>query len=172
MLYRLGEREPILRGQHFIAPGCQIVGSVDIGNNVNIWFNTVIRGDNDWIVIGDNTNIQDGSVLHVDPGVPLSIGKHVTIGHKVMLHGCTIGDESLIGINSVVLNNARIGKHCLIGANTLIPENKVIPDGSLVLGSPGKVVRSLTEEEKAKFLEGANRYVENGQRFAEQLQPL
>ena len=172
MLYRLGERAPILRGAHFIAPGCQIAGSVDIGSNVNIWFNTVIRGDNDWIVIGDNTNIQDGAVLHADPGVPLSIGRHVTVGHKVMLHGCTIGDESLIGINSIVLNNARIGKYCLIGANTLIPENKVIPDGSLVLGSPGKVVRSLTDEEKAKLLEGASLYVENGQRFAEQLQPL
>jgi carbonic anhydrase/acetyltransferase-like protein (isoleucine patch superfamily) len=172
MLYALGDRAPLIRGQYFVAPGCQIVGSVDIGNNVNIWFNTVIRADNDWVRLGDNTNIQDGSVLHVDPGKPISIGKNVTVGHKVILHGCTIADECLIGMNSVILNGARIGKHCLIGANTLIPENMEIPEGSLVLGSPGRVIKQVTHDQRAMFLKGAEHYVANAARFKEQLSPF
>ena len=172
MLYSLGERNPIIRGDYFIAPGCQIVGSVDIGNNVNIWFNTVIRADYDWVIIGDNTNIQDGSVFHVDPGKPISIGKNVTIGHKVVLHGCTIDDETLIGMNSVILNGAKIGKNCLIGANTLIPENMEVPEGSLVFGSPGKIVKQISDEQRAQFMVGAEFYVSNAARFKEQLEPF
>lgn len=172
MLYSLGDRKPIIRGDYYIAPGCQIVGSVDIGDNVNIWFNTVIRADSDWITIGDNTNIQDSSVLHADPGKPIRIGKNVTVGHKVMLHGCTIGDETLVGMNSVILNGACIGKHCLIGANTLISENKVIPDGSMVLGSPGRVIRQVTEEQRALFATGARYYTDNARHFETNLVPF
>ena len=172
MLYSLGDRAPLIRGRYYIAPGCQIVGSVDIGNNVNIWFNTVIRADGDWVVIGENTNIQDGSVLHVDPGVPMTIGRNCVIGHKVMLHGCTIGDETLVGMNSVVLNGAKIGRNCLIGANTLIPENREIPDGSMVLGSPGKVIRQVSEEQRERLLRATGHYVENGENFRHNLKPF
>ena len=172
MLYSLGDKTPTIRGVYYIAPGCQVIGSVDIGNNVNIWFNAVIRAEKDRVIIGDNTNIQDGSVLHVDPGKPIHIGQNVIVGHKVMLHGCTIGDGSLIGMNSVVLNGAKIGRNCLIGANTLIPENREIPDESLVVGSPGRVIRRLTAEEKADLAKGAGHYVENANDFRAHLEPF
>ncbi|MDH5738597.1 MAG: gamma carbonic anhydrase family protein, partial [Gammaproteobacteria bacterium] len=128
MIYQLGNRRPEMKGDFFIADNAMVIGSVVLENNASVWFNAVIRGDNECITIGENSNVQDGSVLHTDPGVPLIIGKGVTVGHKVMLHGCHIGDNSLIGINAVVLNGARIGKNCLIGANSLIPEGKEIPD--------------------------------------------
>jgi carbonic anhydrase/acetyltransferase-like protein (isoleucine patch superfamily) len=165
-IYSLGERRVQLRGSHhYIAPGASVVGSVILENEVSIWFNVVIRADNDQITIGEQTNVQDGSVLHVDPGYPMLLGRRVTIGHKVMLHGCTIGDGALIGINSVIMNGARIGRSCLIGANTLIAEGKQIPDGVLVLGSPGKIVRELRQEENDLLLKAADGYVERSRLF-------
>ena len=142
MIYSLDERTVELRGDHFVAPNATVIGSVVLENEASVWFNAVVRGDNDLITIGENSNVQDASVLHTDAGIKLTIGKDCTIGHMVMLHGCTIGDCSLIGIKSVILNNTVIGKNCIIGANTLLTEGKTIPDGSLVMGSPGRVVRS------------------------------
>ena len=146
-----------------------MIGSVVMHQNASIWFGAVLRGDNDVITIGENSNVQDLSVLHVDPGFPLTIGKNVTVGHKVMLHGCEIGDNSLVGINSVILNGAKIGKNCLIGANSLISENKVIPDGSLVMGSPGKVVKQLSEDQMKGLEMSALHYVENFKRYKRDL---
>lgn len=167
--YRLGDKAPQLADNHWIADNATIIGDVRLGENVSIWWNAVLRGDNDPISIGSNTNIQDGSVLHTDEGVPLTIGANVTVGHMVMLHGCTVGDGSLIGIKSVILNKAVIGKHCLIGANSLIPEGKVIPDRSLVMGSPGKIVRELTDEEVARLMSSAAHYVNNARRYRQDL---
>ncbi len=170
MLYQLGERIPELRGEHhFVAANASVIGTVILEDNVSVWFNAVIRGDNEPIHIGTNSNIQDGAVLHTDPGAPLTIGSNVTVGHLVMLHGCTIGDGSLIGIHSVILNHAVIGRNCLIGANTLITEGKVIPDNSLVAGSPGKVLRTLSEEEITAIHANAARYVENLKRYLSSL---
>jgi carbonic anhydrase/acetyltransferase-like protein (isoleucine patch superfamily) len=171
-VYRLGDKVPQLAAGVWIAPNATVIGDVRLAENVSIWWNAVLRGDNDPITIGANTNIQDGSVLHTDVGVPLTLGRDITVGHMVMLHGCTIGDGSLIGIKSVILNRAVIGKHCLIGANTLIPEGKVIPDRSLVMGSPGKVVRELTDEQVARILHSATHYVHNAQRYRELLQEV
>jgi carbonic anhydrase/acetyltransferase-like protein (isoleucine patch superfamily) len=166
MLYTLGDIAVQIKGEdYFVAESATVIGNVVLENNASVWFNAVIRGDNALITIGENSNIQDCSVLHSDEGVPLTIGKNVTVGHKVMLHGCTVGDNSLIGINAVILNNAKIGKNCLIGANTLIPEGKVIPDGSLVMGSPGKVVRELSQEQQAMLLLSAETYVKNFKRY-------
>jgi carbonic anhydrase/acetyltransferase-like protein (isoleucine patch superfamily) len=165
MIFSLDDKQVQLQGRAFIAHNATVVGNVSIGHDVSIWFNVVIRGDSDLIAIADETNIQDGCVLHTDPGYPMSIGKGVTVGHKAMLHGCTVGDHSLIGINAVVLNGAKIGNHCLIGANTLVPENMDIPDGSLVVGSPAKIKRSLSDEQKQKLELQAQHYVENGRRF-------
>lgn len=173
MIYSLGEFTPEIRGDdYFIAPGAHVVGNVALENNASIWFNVVVRGDNALITVGENSNVQDGSVLHTDPGLQLLIGKNVTIGHKVMLHGCEIGDGSLIGINAVVLNGAKIGKNCLIGANALIPEGREIPDGSMVLGSPGKVVKQLTEQQQQGLLMSAQSYVQNFKRFKKDLKEL
>ena len=172
MIYSLGDRTPEFRGDdYFIADGAVVIGSCVLEQNASIWFNAVLRGDNDLITIGENSNIQDGSVLHTDGGIPLTVGKNVTVGHKVMLHGCTIGDNSLIGINAVVLNGAKIGKGCLIGANALIPEGKEIPDGSLVMGSPGKVVRELSPEQQKGLEMSALHYVENFKRYKKDLKP-
>ncbi len=170
MLYQLGDIAVQVSGEdYFVADNATVIGNVVLEKNASVWFNAVIRGDNALITVGENSNIQDGSVLHSDEGVPLNIGKNVTVGHKVMLHGCTIGNNSLIGINAVVLNNAKIGKNCLIGANTLIPEGKVIPDGSLVMGSPGKVVRELSAEQQAMLLLSADVYVKNFKRYKREL---
>lgn len=175
-LYSIGDKRVELRGaHHYIAHDATLVGAITLEADANIWFKVVIRAENDVVRIGEATNVQDGSVLHVDPGYPLTLGNRVTIGHKVMLHGCTVGEGSLVGINSVVMNGARIGRGSLIGANTLIPEGKEIPDGVLVLGSPGKVVRELKPEERARLLEIAAGYVERSRRyrteFREQLLP-
>ena len=171
MLYRLGETRVNIAGDDFfVADSADVIGNVRLANNVSVWFNAVIRGDNDPIVIGENSNVQDCSVLHTDVGCPLTIGKNVTIGHKVMLHGCTIGDNSLIGINAVVLNGAKIGRNCLIGANSLVTEGKEIPDGSLVMGSPAKVVKTLTEEQQAGLLQSAEVYVAKFKQFKRDLQ--
>jgi len=162
-LYSIGDKRVELRGaHHYIAHDATLVGAITLEADANIWFKVVIRAENDVVRIGEATNVQDGSVLHVDPGFPLTLGKSVTIGHKVMLHGCTVGDGSLVGINSVVMNGARIGKGSLIGANTLIPEGKEIPDGVLVLGSPGRVVRELKPEQKDYLLKIATGYAERG----------
>ncbi len=156
----------VLRGaHHYIAHDATLVGAITLEADVNVWFQVVIRAENDLVHIGAATNVQDGSVLHVDPGFPLTLGNQVTIGHKVMLHGCTIGDGSLVGINSVVLNGAKIGKGSLVGANTLIAEGKEIPDGVLVLGSPGRIVRELKPEERAGLLKISAGYVERSKRY-------
>jgi len=174
-LYSIGDKRVELRGaHHYIAHDATLVGAITLEADANIWFKVVIRAENDVVRIGEATNVQDGSVLHVDPGYPLTLGNRVTIGHKVMLHGCTVGEGSLIGINSVVLNGARIGKGSLVGANTLIPEGKEIPDGVLVLGSPGKVVRELRSEERENLLRIAAGYVERSRRYRTEFreQPL
>ena len=172
MLYTLGERRVELRGaHHFIAPNATVIGAVVLDDEASIWFNTTVRGDNDPITIGARTNIQDGSVLHTDEGVPMVIGPSVTVGHQATLHGCTIGAGTLIGIKAVVLNRATIGRECLIGANALIPEGKSIPDRSLVIGSPGKVIRTLTDEDIAGLWASADHYVENARRYLANLKP-
>ncbi len=171
MIYQLGERQVRAEGEYFVAASAVVIGAVLLKCNASVWFNAVVRGDNELITIGENSNVQDGAVLHTDPGYPLVIGRDVTIGHKVMLHGCTIGDNSLIGINAVVLNGARIGRNCLIGANALITEGKEIPDGSMVLGSPGKVVRMLTQQQIDGLKMSALHYVENGRRYRRDLKP-
>ena len=170
MLFTLGSRQAELRGRHhFIADNATVIGSVILDDESSVWFNTVIRGDSEPIVVGPRSNIQDGSVLHTDEGVPLSIGPDVTVGHMVMLHGCTIGEGSLIGIKAVILNRAVIGRECLIGANTLIAEGKIIPDRSLVIGSPGKIVRTLSDDEIAGMRWVAAHYVENARRYLRDL---
>ncbi|MAN72835.1 MAG: gamma carbonic anhydrase family protein [Henriciella sp.] len=152
-------------GNYWVAENATVLGRVILKENASIWFNAVLRGDNDPIEIGENSNIQDGSVLHTDHGVPLTIGKNVTVGHMVMLHGCTIADGTLIGIGSTILNRAKIGKNCIIGAHSLIPEGKEIPDNSLVMGSPGKVVRELDEGAAQMIAASAQVYVDNWKRF-------
>src|SRR5438045_107764 len=173
MIYSLGARQVELRGSgHYIAPNAVVVGSVVLEQQVSVWFNVVIRGDNEEILLGPRSNIQDGSVLHTDEGVPLRVGASVSVGHLAMLHGCIIGEGSLIGIKAVILNNAIIGKECLIGANALVPEGKTIPDRSLVLGSPGKVVRTLTLEEIARLRSIADHYVGNAERYRRDLKSV
>jgi len=173
-LYALGGRKPELpgKGNYWIAPGAQVMGAVKLEKNASVWFGAVLRGDNELITVGENSNVQDGSVCHTDMGSPLTIGRDVTIGHMVMLHGCTIGDNSLIGIGSIVLNNAKIGKNCLIGANTLITEGKEIPDNSMVMGAPGKVVREVSEGQITMLRMSAEHYVHNWQRYMNELQPI
>ena len=165
MIYDLEKNVPEISSDSWVAPNAIIIGKVKLEKNSSIWFNAVLRGDIEKIVIGENSNIQDGSVLHTDPGYPLTVGKGVTVGHMVMLHGCEISDDTLIGIGSTILNKAKIGKNCIIGANTLVTENKVIPDNSLVLGSPGKVVRKVTDEEIKVIRENAKHYVKNSKRY-------
>lgn len=172
MIYQLDEVSPTVADDVFVAPGAHIIGNVELKQGASVWFNSVLRGDMDKLTIGENTNIQDGSVLHTDAGIPLNIGKGVTVGHKVMLHGCSIGDYSLIGINAVVLNGAKIGRFCIIGANALITENMEVPDYSVVMGSPGKVVKTLDQSVEAKLKGSAAHYVENAKRFKGSLNAL
>ncbi len=173
MNYTLGDRSPVLDGeQHFIADGARIIGQVRLKTHSSVWFNAVLRGDNEWIEVGERSNVQDGSVLHTDPGFPLTIGKNVTIGHKVMLHGCTIGDNSLIGIGSTVLNGAVIAENCMVGAHALVTENKAFPPGSLIIGAPARVARALSEEEIASLSEAAEHYVDNAARYRETLKTI
>jgi carbonic anhydrase/acetyltransferase-like protein (isoleucine patch superfamily) len=169
MLYKLDEHEPILDGDYYVADSAIVLGKVRLCKDASVWFGAVLRGDTELITIGEGSNVQECSVLHTDLGFPLNIGKDVTIGHKVMLHGCTVGDGSLIGINSVVLNGAKIGKGCLIGANALITEGMEVPDGSLVLGSPGRIKGELSEDQQQGLILSAKHYVENGKRFKEGL---
>ena len=170
MIYELDGIRPQIDPTAWVAPTAVLIGNVIVEAGANIWFGAVLRGDNELIHIGENSNVQDGTVMHTDMGFPLTIGKGVTIGHNAMLHGCSVGDYSLIGINAVVLNGAKIGKYCIIGANSLIGEGKEIPDGSLVMGSPGKVVRELTEPQKKMLEASAAHYVHNAQRYARDLQ--
>ncbi len=173
-VYSLGAVSPTLpvAGEYWIAPTASVMGNVILKKNASIWWGSVIRGDNDPIEIGENSNVQDGSVLHTDSGAPLTIGSNVTIGHMVMLHGCTIGDGSLIGIGSIVLNGARIGRNCLIGAGALITEGKEIPDNSMVMGAPGKVVREIGEQHALVLQASALHYVENWKRYVRDLSPV
>jgi carbonic anhydrase/acetyltransferase-like protein (isoleucine patch superfamily) len=161
----LGELAPQVAPDSFVADNARLIGDVRLAGQASVWFNVTIRGDLEPITVGERTNVQDGAVLHTDPGEPLTIGADVTVGHMAMLHGCTIGDGSLIGIGAIVLSGARIGRGCLIGAGALIPEGKVIPDRSVVLGAPGKVVRTLGDEEADGLREAARHYVENAARY-------
>ena len=172
MLYDLEDRRVQLQGEQiFVAPNATLIGSVLLHEESSVWFNAVLRGDNDPIILGPQTNVQDGSILHTDVGYPLLLGRGVTVGHKAMLHGCEVGDFSLIGMNAVVLNGAKIGRYCMIGANTLIPEGMVVPDGSLVVGSPGRIKRELGDAQKAQLEASAAHYVENGLRYLQTLRP-
>ena len=166
MFYDLGNKKVKNAGDNWVAPNASIIGDVTLEKDVSIWFNATLRGDVENIYVGEGSNIQDGSVLHTDPGYPLKIGKDVTIGHLVMLHGCIVGDNSLIGIGAVILNGAKIGKNCIIGANALVTENKKIPDNSLVIGSPGKIVRQVTDEEIKLITENAIHYQENWKKYS------
>lgn len=166
-LFELDGRVPSLPdGFSFVAESASVIGNVVIEDDVGIWFGAVIRGDNETITIGTGSNVQDNAVLHTDPGFPLTIGRHCTIGHKAMLHGCTVGENSLIGMNATVLNGAVIGRNCLIGAGALVTEGKQIPDNSLVVGAPGKVVRALDEAAIARLAQSAQHYIANARRFA------
>jgi carbonic anhydrase/acetyltransferase-like protein (isoleucine patch superfamily) len=166
MKYRLdGVRVETAGDAYWIAPTAVLIGKVKLERNASVWWNAVLRGDNEPITIGENANVQDGCVLHTDPGFPLTVGKDVTVGHLAMLHGCAIGDGSLVGIGSVILNGARIGRNCLIGAKAFIGEGKEIPDNSVVLGAPGKIARTLDADNAAKLAEPAARYVANWQRY-------
>ncbi|MCR5879335.1 gamma carbonic anhydrase family protein [Phenylobacterium sp. J367] len=170
-VYNLGNVTPELPAddEYWIAPNAAVIGRVILKKNASIWWGATLRGDNDPIVVGEGSNVQDGSVLHTDTGSPLIIGANVTVGHMVMLHGCEIGDNSLVGIGSIVLNGAKIGKNCLIGANCLITEGKEIPDNSLVMGAPGKVVRELTEQQARMMALGSAHYVENWKRYRREI---
>ena len=166
MIYQLDDRQVSADGDHFIAPSATVIGLVHLKNNASVWFSAVLRGDIEPITIGENSNVQDCVVVHTDPGNPVVIGRYVTVGHKAVLHGCTIADNSLIGINAVVLNGAHIGRNCLIGANTLVTEGKEIPDNSMVLGTPGRVIRKLNEEQINEITAQAERYVANSKRYS------
>ena len=161
MIYALGDRRVTAHGDYFVADSAAVVGSVVLHDNVSVWFGAVVRGDYDTVTIGANTNIQDCAVVHMDDTFPVTVGDGVTVGHHAVVHGCTIGDNSLIGIHAVVMNGATIGKNCLVGSNALVTEGKAIPDGSLVLGSPGRVVRDLTTEEIEEITYFSNLYVNN-----------
>lgn len=171
-IYALGSLRPEIASDAWVADSAQIIGQVRLAAQASVWFTSVLRGDTAMLSIGARSNIQDGAVLHADAGFPLEIGADVTVGHKAMLHGCTVGDGSLIGIGAVVLNGARIGRGCLVGAGALVTEGKSFPDGSLIVGSPARVVRALTNEQIAGLLRSAAHYVKNAQRFKQELQRL
>ncbi len=173
MLYALdGQAPEIDKGAGFVAPDAALIGRVRLAAGASVWFGSVLRGDTEWITIGRNSNIQDASVLHADLGAPLDIGNHVTVGHKVVLHGCTIADKVLIGIGSIVLNHAKIGRHSILGANSLVAEGKAIPEGVLALGSPARVLRDLSAAEIEMIDASAAHYVQNSQRFAASLKKI
>ncbi|HET7597409.1 MAG TPA: gamma carbonic anhydrase family protein [Burkholderiales bacterium] len=171
MKYSFEERRVVCKGDYWIAPDAVVIGSVVLEPNASVWFGCIVRADNDVVTIGENSQLQDGCVLHVDPGFPVTIGRNVSVGHMAMLHGCTIGDGSLIGIKSVILNGAKVGRNCLIGASSLITEGKEIPDGSLVVGSPGKVVRALSTEEIRRINSASDHYVDKFKRYRATFRP-
>lgn len=171
-VYELDGKAPVLGEGSWVADSAQVIGAVELAPNASVWFGAVVRGDTETIRIGANSNVQDGSVLHADHGKPLTIGANVTVGHQVMLHGCTIGDNSLVGIQAVVLNGARIGRNCIVGAGSVVTEGKEFPDNSLIIGAPAKVVRTLDDAAAAKLAESAAHYVENARRFARGLKKV
>lgn len=172
MIHALGDRVPDLSPGCWVAPSADVIGTVRLAADASVWFNAVLRGDNDWIEIGEGSNVQDGSVLHTDPGLPLVVGAGVTIGHKALLHGCTIGDGSLIGNGAIVLDRAVIGRGCVVAAGALVPPGKVIPDGVLVMGSPAQVVRGLTAEDRARIARGAEVYRRRIALYRDALRPF
>jgi carbonic anhydrase/acetyltransferase-like protein (isoleucine patch superfamily) len=171
-IYQLGEHAPEIDASAYVADSATLIGQVTVEANASVWFGVTIRGDNERITIGENSNVQEGAVMHTDMGFPMVIGKNVSIGHQAMLHGCTVGDGSLIGIQAVLLNGARIGKGCLVGAGALVTEGKEFPDHSLILGSPAKVVRTLTEDDLLRLQGNADGYVERGRRFKAELKKI
>lgn len=172
MIYRLGDKQLVTEGEYWIAETAVVIGDVLLQPNASIWWGAVLRGDNERITIGENSNIQDGSVLHTDWGSPLVVGANVTVGHMAMLHGCHIGEGSLVGIGAVILNGAKIGRNCIIGAKALIPEGKEIPDNSLVMGAPGKVVREVSPEQARMVGLGTQHYVDNFRRYGSDLERI
>lgn len=172
MLFTLGDRRPQVDSSCFVADSAQVIGSVVLEPNASVWFGVVIRGDNDLITIGADSNVQDTTVIHTDSGIEVRVGRGVTIGHRVMLHGCEVGDYSLIGIGAIVMNRAKIGRNCLIGAGALITEGKQIPDRSLVMGAPGRVVRQISDAEVQVLQASAAHYVENAKRYLKELRAL
>lgn len=164
-LYQLGDESPDIADTAWVADSAQVVGAVTLCDNASVWFGAILRGDNERITLGHNVNVQDGTVIHADPGYPVTLHDNVTVGHQVVLHGCTVGEGSLIGIQAVVLNGAKIGKHCLVGAGALVTEDKEFPDGSMILGAPAKVVRMLTPEQIERLERTALHYVHNARRF-------
>lgn len=171
-IYELDGVAPRMADSAWVADSAQVMGNVVLGENSSVWFGAVLRGDTETITLGEGSNIQDGSVMHADVGFPLSVGRHVTVGHQVMLHGCTIGDESLIGIGATVLNGAKIGRNCLVGAGSLVTEGKEFPDGSMIIGSPAKVVRSLTPEQIEGLRRSAGHYIDNAMRYRQGLKKI
>ena len=171
-LYELDGVAPQLAAGAWVADSAQVIGHVVLGENASVWFGAVLRGDNEALTIGRDTNVQDGSVLHSDMGSPLTLGEGVTIGHQVMLHGCTVGDNTLIGIQAVILNNARIGRNSIVGAGAVVTEGKEFPDNSLIIGAPAKVVRTLDEAAAARLRQSAQHYVENARRYAKGLRKI
>lgn len=171
-IYELDGITPRVAGTAWVAENAQVMGDVVLGEDASVWFGVTIRGDTDTITVGEGSNIQDGSVLHADENKPLTVGRHVTVGHQVMLHGCTIGDESLIGIGAVVLNGAKIGRNCLVGAGSLVTEGKEFPDGSMILGSPARVVRQLSPEQIERLRGSTKHYVDNARRFRQTLKRI
>ena len=171
-IYKLDDVSPNIDPTAWVADSAQVMGKVHLHKDANVWFGTVIRGDNDLIEIGEGSNIQDNSMLHTDDGIPLIIGKHVTVGHQVTLHGCNIGEGSLIGIGSVVLNGAKIGRNCLVGAGALVTEGKEFPDGSMILGSPAKAVKTLSPDQISAIEDIAGRYVNNAKRYIKTLKKI
>jgi carbonic anhydrase/acetyltransferase-like protein (isoleucine patch superfamily) len=171
-IYQLGEDVPRIAPTAWVADSAQVIGRVHLGEGASVWYGAVLRGDNEWITLGDRSNVQEGSVLHTDMGSPLTLGADVTVGHQAMLHGCTVGDGSLIGIQAVVLNGAQIGKNCLVGAGAVVTEGKVFADGSVILGAPAQAVRGLTDEQLQRIKAGALHYVGNAQRHRLQLKRI
>lgn len=171
MIYTLGDRKlETVDGDFYVAPGAQLIGSVTLGRAATVWFNCVLRADGDRIAVGDGTNVQDGTIIHADPGSPTLLGNNVTIGHRALLHSCLIGDGSLIANGAMVLDRVRIGRHCLIAAGTLVPPDKEIPDGSVVMGTPGKIIRQVTENDLAMMRRACERYVARGREYRHSLQ--
>ncbi|MFO7276238.1 MAG: gamma carbonic anhydrase family protein [Pseudomonadota bacterium] len=172
MFWRLGDKRVETEGDdYYVAPGAQLIGWVRLGRGASVWFNSVLRGDSDWIIVGEGTNVQDGTVIHTDPGVPVRIGRNVTIGHRVFLHGCTVDDDTLIANGALVLDGVRIGRNCVIAAGALIPPGKEIPDGSVVMGVPGQIVRRVTERDLAMIAHAGEHYRQRAVEYRKLLQP-
>lgn len=171
-LYALGEDRPELPETYWVAPSASVIGRVRLRHGASVWWGAVLRGDNEWITIGAGSNVQDGSIFHTDPGCPATLGSDVTVGHGVILHGAIVGDNSLIGMGAILLNRVRIGRNCIVGAHALLTEGKEFPDNSLIVGAPGRVVRSVSDAEVAGITASARHYAENARRFERDLKSL